>query len=60
MKSLSKYKYFMVEFRHLFAIMSKPLLVLFEEEEVVLQVFFKEAASLEIYLSETVETTGIV
>ena len=50
----------MVEFRHLFAIMSKPLSVLFEEEEVVLQVFFKEATSLEIYLSGTVETTGIV
>ena len=49
----------MVAFRDLFAIISKPMVVLFEEKEVILQVLIREVTSLGMYLFD-VETTGIV
>lgn len=48
----------MVICRALFAIMSNPMVVLFEEK-VIFPVLFEEVASLGMYLSD-VKTTGIV
>ena len=57
-KAWFKYKYFMVTCRALFAIMSNPMVVLFEEK-VIFPVLFEEVASLGMYLFD-VKTTGIV